>query len=68
MNHQRHRGFGILAAVATLIVASIFIYRIRPLVGITVGSGAIVLAALADLGVLAAVLGPFIAWRRRTRR
>jgi hypothetical protein len=68
MNSERHRGYARLAALGTLIVAAIFLYRIRPLAGITFGSTAIVLAVLAHLGVLAAVVGPFIAWRRRRRR
>ena len=52
-------------ATATLIVASILLYRIRPLAGITFGSTAIGLAVLAHLGILAAVVGPLVAWRRR---
>lgn len=60
------RGRGYIAfATATLIVASILLYRIRPLAGITFGSAAIALAVLAHLGILAAVVGPLVAWRRR---
>jgi hypothetical protein len=62
------RGYGFLLAAVTLIGASIFLYRVRPLAGITVGSGALLLVVLAHLGVLAAVIGPFVAWRRRRRR
>jgi hypothetical protein len=58
----------ILFAAAVVVVASIVLYRIRPLAGITFGSGAIVLAVLAHLGVLAAIVGPIVAWRRRQRR
>ena len=47
------------------IAASIFLYRIRPLAGISFGSTAIALAVLAHLGILAAVVGPLVAWRRR---
>jgi len=68
MNSAHHRRYVVLAAAATLIAASVFLYRIRPLAGITFGSGAIVLAVLAHLGVLAAVVGPLVAWRRRRRR
>jgi hypothetical protein len=52
-------------ATATLIAASIWRYRIRPLAGITFGSTAVVLAVLAHLGILAAVVAPLVAWRRR---
>jgi hypothetical protein len=57
-----------LFAAATLIAGSIFLYRIRPLTRITFGSSAIALAVLAHLGILAALVGPFVAWRRRRRR
>jgi hypothetical protein len=57
-----------VVAVAALIVAFIILYRLRPLAGIALGSGAILLVVLAHLGVFAAVLGPFLAWRRRNRR
>jgi hypothetical protein len=66
--NRRRPGPVLLFAVAALAVASIVLYKIRPLAGITFGSGAIVLAVLAHLGVLAAVVGPFVAWRRRPRR
>jgi hypothetical protein len=69
MNGGHRRGYAVfLFATATLIVASIFLYRIRPLAGITLGSGAIGLAVLAHLGILAAVVGPLVAWRRRRQR
>jgi hypothetical protein len=66
MNRHRPKSV-VLFAAATLVIASIVLYEIRPLAGITFGSGAIVLAVLAHLGVLAAVVGPFVAWRRRRR-
>ena len=56
-----------LAATAMLILVSIFLYRIRPLAGITFGSTSIALAVLAHVGVLAALVGPLVAWRRRRR-
>jgi hypothetical protein len=68
MTSERHRGAAVLVAAGTLIIASIFLYSIRPLVGITFGSGAIVLAVLVHLGVLAAIVGPVMARRRRRRR
>jgi len=68
MNGGHRRGYVLLFAVATLIGASIFLYRVRPLAGITFGSTAIALAVLAHLGILAAIIGPLVAWRRRGRR
>ena len=68
MTSGHRRGFVLVLAVMTLIGASIFLYRVRPLAGITFGSGALLLVVLAHLGVLAAVIGPFVAWRRRQRR
>ena len=58
----------LLLAAMTLVGASILLYRVRPLAGITLGSGVIILVVLAHVGVLAAVVGPFIAWRRRRQR
>jgi len=63
----RRSGLVVLFTATALVVASIVLYRIRPLAGITFGSSAIVLAVLAHLGVLASVVGPFVAWRRRRR-
>jgi hypothetical protein len=54
---HRHR-YVLFFATATLIGTFIFLYRVRPLAGITFGSTAIVLAVLAHLGILAAVVGP----------
>jgi len=67
MTRKRHRAFSILVGAGTLIAASIFLYRIRPLAGITFGSGAVLLAVLAHVGVLAAIGVPIVAWRRRLR-
>ncbi|HJZ74455.1 MAG TPA: hypothetical protein VKE51_22115 [Vicinamibacterales bacterium] len=67
-HERRHRRVGLLFSAAMLILASIFLYRIRPLAGITVGSTAVAVAVLAHLGVLAALAGPFVARRRRRRR
>jgi len=64
MNSHR-RGYVGFTLAATLIVASIFLYRIRPLAGITLGSGATALVVLAHLGVLGALLGPLVARRQR---
>jgi hypothetical protein len=68
MTSGRRRGYVFLLAAVTLIGASLLLYRVRPLAGITFGSGAIILVVLAHVGALAAVAGPFIAWRRRRRR
>jgi hypothetical protein len=68
MNGGHRRGYVLFFATATLIGASIFLYRVRPLAGITFGSTAIALVVLAHLGILAAIIGPFVAWRRRRRR
>jgi hypothetical protein len=47
--------------------ASIFLYRVQPLAGISFGSTAVALAVLAHLGVLAALVGPLVT-RRGPRR
>jgi hypothetical protein len=66
MTGRHRRGYiALVFAAATFIAASIFLYRIRPLAGISFGSTAIAVAVLAHLGVLAAVVGPLVAWRRR---
>jgi hypothetical protein len=66
MNGRHRRGYiALVFATATVIAASIFLYRIRPVAGISFGSTAIALAVLAHLGILAAVVGPLVAWRRR---
>jgi uncharacterized membrane protein YhaH (DUF805 family) len=65
MNGRHRRRYFLFFATATLIGAFILVYSVRPLAGITFGSTAIVLAVLAHVGILAAVLGPFLAWCRR---
>jgi hypothetical protein len=66
MNSRHRHGYIVwVFATATVIAASLFLYRIRPLAGIGFGSTAIGLAVLAHLGILAAVVGPLVAWRRR---
>jgi len=68
MNGGRHRGYVVVVSVAAMMIfASILLYRSRPLAGITLGSSAIVLVVLAHLGVVAAVVAPFLMWRRRRR-
>jgi hypothetical protein len=68
MNSGHRRGYVVvLFGAMTSVVAFVFLYRVRPLATVTVGSGAIALAVLAHLGVLAAVVGPLIASRRRKR-
>jgi len=68
MNGAQHRSVVLVFAAAMLILASIFLYRIRPLAGVALGSTAIALAVLAHLGILAVVVGPLLVWRRRRRR
>jgi uncharacterized membrane protein len=68
MNRGHRRRYVLFFATATVIGAFIFLYRVRPFVGITFGSTAIVLAVLAHLGILAGVVGPFLAWRRRLNK
>jgi hypothetical protein len=67
MSGGHRRAYAIVFGAATVIGASIFLYRVRPLAGITFGSTAVALAVLAHLGVLAAIVGPIVA-RRRARR
>ena len=67
MNGGHRRAYAIVFGAATVIGASIFLYRVRPLAGITFGSTAVALVVLAHLGVLAAIVGPLVA-RRRPRR
>jgi len=68
MNGGRHRGYVVVLCVAAiLILASVLLFSSRPLAGIALSSSAIVLVVLAHLGVLAAVAGPFLVWRRRRR-
>jgi hypothetical protein len=66
MNGRHRRGYiAVVFATASVIATSIFLYRIRPLAGISFGSTALALAVLAHLGILAAVVAPLVGWRRR---
>jgi len=66
MTGRHRRGYiALVVATATLIAASVFLYRIRPFAGLGFGSTAIALAVLAHLGILAVVVGPLVAWHRR---
>lgn len=68
MNTGHRRGyFALFVAMVMLVVVSILLYGIRPLAAIAFGSSAIALVVLAHLGALAAVVGPFVTWRRRRR-
>jgi hypothetical protein len=60
MNSGHRRGYVGFTLAATLIVASILLYRIRPLAGITLGSAATALVVLTHLGVLGALVGPLV--------
>ena len=68
MTGRRH-GWLIVLAFAALIASSMLLYRILPVVGLAlgVGSGAGALVVMAHVGVLAALLAPFVALRRRSR-
>ena len=63
---RRHSPIVLMAAVG-LIAVSILFYRSERIGGITlaVGSTTIALVVLAHLGVVAAVIGTLVAWRRR---
>ena len=65
MNRGHRRGYVIVVATAMVVGGFIISFRVRPLVGITFGSIAVVLAVLAHLGVLAAVYASIVALRRR---
>jgi hypothetical protein len=67
MNRGHRRGY-VVVATATVVGGLIFSYRVRPLVGITFGSIAVVLAVLAHLGVLAVVYASIVALRRRSHQ
>ena len=65
----RRRSASIAAAVAALTVGAVLMYGAWPIAGIIAvfGSSAIALAVLAHLGVLAALVGPMVVFRRRRR-
>jgi hypothetical protein len=69
MGHQRHV-YWLLLVVIVAVGASIALYRLWPVAGVAagVGMGTIAVIAMAHLGVLAVIAGPFLALRRRRRR
>lgn len=68
-SHQLHV-YWLLLVVIVAMGASIVLYRIWPVASIAagVGTGTIAVIAMAHLGVLAVVVGPLLALRRRRRR
>ena len=60
----------VLVVAVVLIVSALLLYRILPFAGITlcVSSGVVAILAMAHLGLLAAIIGPFVALRSRSRR
>ena len=68
MTGSRHPVW-LVVAIAVLAAASILLYRVLPTAGIAlgVGSGTLAIVGLAHLGVLAAIIAPLIALRRRSR-
>jgi hypothetical protein len=71
MTFAHRHAVGIVVAAATLIGGAILLYRVSPLTAIITsafGSTAIALIVLAHVGVIAALLLPLLAWRRRLRR
>ncbi len=69
MTVRRH-SLTLLVAAVVLIVSSFLLYRLLPAAGIMSGvsSGVIAVVVMAHLGVLAALIAPFVALRRRSRR
>jgi hypothetical protein len=68
VHKPRGRHWPIVAVSAVLLIAgSILLYRAGLMAGLTaaVGSTTIALIVLAHVGVLAAVIGTMVAWRRR---
>ncbi len=61
-------GLALLVA-AVMLVARSFVYRVVPAAGIALGvsSGVVAIVVMAHLGVLAALIAPFIVLRRRSR-
>jgi hypothetical protein len=59
----------LLVVAVVLIVSALPLYRVLPVAGITLGvsSGTVAIVVIAHLGVLAAVIAPFVALRRRSR-
>ena len=69
MSDRRH-SVALLIAAVVLIVSSFVLYRILPAAGMALGisSGVVAAVVMAHLGVLAALIVPFVALRRRSRR
>ena len=69
MTVHRH-SLTVLVAAVVLSVSSFFLYRVLPVAGIALGvsSGVIAAVVMAHLGVLVALVGPFVVLRRRLRR
>ena len=65
----RHRGSAVLVATVLLALVSLLLYRLVPMAGAALGFGSGLAAAvvMAHLGALAALMGPFVALRRRLR-
>ena len=70
MKFGHRQVLALIGVMAVLIAGPVLLSRSRPVAGIVaaLGSGAIVLIVLAHVGVVAAVIAPFLLWRRRTRR
>ena len=60
----------IVLAFAALIASSMLLHRVLPLLGIAlgVGSGVLAVVVIAHLGVLTAIIAPFVVFRGRSRR
>jgi hypothetical protein len=69
IRHHRRMLWFLVTSVA-LALGAIVTYGTRTVLGMTavLGSTAVLLAVLAHLGILAAVVGPLLAWHRRSRR
>ncbi len=65
-----HRHLWLLVGTAALAAVSVLLYRVVPsaAVALGVGSGTVAMIVAAHLGVLAAILAPIMALRRRSRR
>ena len=58
----------LLVAVVVIVLSS-FVYRVLPAAGIALGvsSGVVAVVVMAHLGVLTALIAPFVVLRRRSR-
>jgi len=70
VHRTRTRHLPIIAIAAGVLIAGILLYRVGLMAGLTaaVGSTTIALIVLAHLGVLATVIGTFVAWRSASTR